>query len=567
MTWLAQFRETIGQSEHKTSPIVWFPSGGDKYLGGCDATIAWCRQLLSPPTTDSPTTELASNFVDTWDPNHAYDYDLIVIGGGSGGLACSKEAKKQGANKVAVLDYVKPSPAGSKWGLGGTCVNVGCIPKKLMHHAALLGEHATMSKRFGWDVPSTTHNWNELKTNVQDHIKGLNFGYRVEMRETGVTYLNKLGRFTGPHSLEVTDAKNNKSTITAARFVIAVGGRPTPLDIPGGEHAISSDDIFSLSRPPGHVLVIGGGYVALECAGFLQGLIAHNAEKTAEKTTVLVRSVPLRTFDQDTVGYVANHLRHLGVELLEQTLPVDIVKLPNGRFKVRWVTTANDTETFGEGEYDTILSATGRTPDLTGLNLESIGSSIDIHPKTSKIITRHEQTTTPHVYAIGDIVHGGLELTPVAILSGKLLARRLFGNSTDLMDYNTIPSAVFTPLELGTVGYSEDDANNAYGDENIDCYLSQFAPLEWTLEEHPQQCYVKIVVRKFPNGDEKVIGMHIACPNASEIIQGYAIAMRKGLTMKELTDRTVGIHPTIGEEFALMKAKKSDSGSIVKSGC
>jgi len=570
MAWLAQFRETIGHTEHETSPIVWFPTGGEtnKYLGGRDDTLDWCRQLLSPPTTTTPdsTAEAASSFVDTFDPNHGYDYDLIVIGGGSGGLACSKEAKRQGAQKVAVLDYVKPSPAGSKWGLGGTCVNVGCIPKKLMHHAALLGEHASMAKRFGWDFNPTQANWQDLKTNVQDHIKGLNFGYRVEMRETGVTYLNKLGRFTGPHSMEVTDSKNNKTTITAARFVIAVGGRPTPLNIPGGEHAISSDDIFSLSRSPGHVCVIGGGYVALECAGFLQGLHPQGVEKT----TVLVRSVPLRTFDQDTVSYVTAHLRHLGVELLEQTLPVDIVKLENGKFKVRWVTTTNgSSEEYGEGEYDTVLSATGRTPDLTGLTLENIGGTgIQVHPKTGKIVVNHEQTTTPYIYAIGDIVHGGLELTPVAILSGKLLARRLFGVGADLMDYRMIPSAVFTPLELGTVGLSEEDAINEYGNDNVDCYLSQFVPLEWTLDEHPQPCYIKIVVRKIPvSSEEQVIGIHMACPGASEIIQGYAIAMRKGLTMKELTDQTVGIHPTIGEEMTLMKAKKSSSVSIVKSGC
>jgi thioredoxin reductase (NADPH) len=217
---------------------------------------------------------------------------LIVIGGGSGGLACAKEAQKLGA-RVAVLDFVKPSPHGTTWGLGGTCVNVGCIPKKLMHTAALMGESAMEAENYGWKRSGSQapHSWNTLRDNVQDHIKSLNFGYRVQLREQGVTYLNKLGKFVGPNTLEVVDKKGKKETITGARFVVAVGGRPTPLACPGGELAISSDDLFSLENPPGKTCVVGASYVALECAGFIHGL------KQGE-VSVLIRSIPLRGFDR-----------------------------------------------------------------------------------------------------------------------------------------------------------------------------------------------------------------------------------------------------------------------------
>jgi thioredoxin reductase (NADPH) len=292
MAWLATFRPTIGADNHKTSPIVWFQEG-NKYLGGRDDTLAWCRSIL---TTTETLTTVAPN-VNAWNPDHGFDYDLVVIGGGSGGLACSKEAQKLGA-KVAVLDYVKPSPAGSKWGLGGTCVNVGCIPKKLMHHAAILGDAAKDAKGYGWtNLDAGKHDWTTLRQNVQDHIKGLNFSYRVQLREAGVTYLNKLGKFTGPTTMELTDSKGKTQTITGARFVIATGGRPTPLDIPGGEHAITSDDIFMKETAPGKTCVVGAGYVALECAGFLTALKQGDV-------TVLVRSTPLRSFDKDVVNYI-----------------------------------------------------------------------------------------------------------------------------------------------------------------------------------------------------------------------------------------------------------------------
>lgn len=359
---------------------------------------------------------------------HDYDFDCIVVGGGSGGLACAKEISQLGF-KVACLDYVKPSPAGSTWGLGGTCVNVGCIPKKLMHTAALHGEHAEHAKAYGWNFGMGTHDWATMRQNVQDHIKGLNFGYRVQLREKGVQYLNKLGKFIDAHTLEVTDKKGNVSTITGRRFVVAVGGRPSPLSCPGGELAISSDDLFSLDESPGKTCVIGAGYVALECAGFISGL------KQGE-VTVAVRSIPLRGFDTDVVDYCVEALKANGTGFKMGVTPSSIEKLPSGMLKVTLSDGSSD-------EYKTVLAATGRRADTQALGLDTL---VDVNPKNGKIVCSNEQTSVPHIYAVGDVVDNAPELTPVAIQAGRLLAHRLFGDSTQVRTHNfTLLLSFFLP--------------------------------------------------------------------------------------------------------------------------
>ena len=396
-------------------------------------------------------------------------------------------------------------------------MNVGCIPKKLMHQAALLGEGAKDAKGYGWaNLDAGKHDWPTLRQNVQDHIKGLNFSYRVQLREAGITYLNKLGRFTGPNTMELTDAKGKKQTITAARFVVATGGRPSELAIPGGELAITSDDIFMKETAPGKTCVVGAGYVALECAGFLSAL--HQGE-----VTVLVRSTPLRTFDRDVVNYVQDFMMKRGTKIVTGVLPNSIQKLPSGKLLVSYGETSE--------EFDTVLEAIGRTPDIAGLNLASVneGAGVKVHATSGKIVCTNEQTSVPHIYAIGDIVHGCPELTPVAILAGKLLARRLFGDSVETIEYKNIATAVFTPLELGTVGYTEVEAEEKFGKDAIECYVASFSPLEWSITEHHADvsCFAKIVVHKEENN--KVVGMHIASPNAGEVIQGYGLALKKGI--------------------------------------
>lgn len=548
MNWLVESgRPALGPAavDFKTSPIVWFDD--NIFLGGRDDTIEWCRKFCS---VDDTAVTVGAMINDNYSTNHGFDYDVVVIGGGSGGLACSKEAKKYGAN-VAVLDYVRPSIHGTKWGLGGTCVNVGCIPKKLMHTASLLGEHMLEARGYGWSESSPTHSWENMKESIQDHIKGLNFGYRVQLREAGVTYLNKLGKFVGPNQLECRDVKGNVQVITAARFVVAVGGRPSLLQCPGGELAISSDDLFSLSKAPGKTLVVGAGYVSLECAGFLAGLKQGDV-------TVAVRSILLRGFDEDCVAVVKTAMEaHTNLKF-KNGVPSSITKNASGKLLVTFA--AGDIE-----EFDTVLAAVGRDADIQNLGLDTVG--VNLNAKSGKIPCQNEQTSVPHIYAIGDVIHGGLELTPVAILAGKLLARRLFGGMPqEFMKPWSIATTVFTPLEFGTVGYSEAAAIDAFGAENVDCYISNFQPLEWSIAEtHGDvNCYSKIVVDK--TNDQTVLGMHIVAPNAGEIIQGFAVALAKGIKYSDLQN-TVGIHPTIAEEFTVMSISKSSGESASKTGC
>jgi thioredoxin reductase (NADPH) len=465
-----------------------------------------------------------------------YDYDLAVIGGGSGGLACSKAAAELGA-KVVVLDFVKPSWQGTTWGLGGTCVNVGCIPKKLMHTAALLGEHLGDAAKYGWavDRASVKHDWPTMVSSVQDHISSLNFGYRVSLRDKGVEYKNALGSFVDAHTLLCTDKKGKETRITARRFVIAVGGRPRPLDIPGGELALSSDDIFSLEAAPGKTLVIGASYVALECAGFLTGV--------GMDVTVMVRSILLRGFDQQVADMIGEHMESHGTKFIKTSTPTAIERTEAGKLKVTYLNAA--TGATASEEFDSVFVATGRNADTRKLNLAAASVVAD---KDGKIPCVAEQTSAPHVYAIGDVVSGKPELTPVAIMAGRLLARRLYGGATEGMDYEKIPTTVFTPMEYGCCGLSEEDANARFGAENVEVYHTTFTPLEWTIvEERPHnKCYAKLIVHA--RDEERVVGFHVLGPNAGEITQGWAAALRLGATYKTFTS-TVGIHPTVSVEL------------------
>mmetsp|Transcript_28340 Transcript_28340/g.76347 ORF Transcript_28340/g.76347 Transcript_28340/m.76347 type:complete len:556 (-) Transcript_28340:419-2086(-) len=482
---------------------------------------------------------------------HSYDYDLLVIGGGSGGLACAKNAANSGA-KVAVCDYVQPSPAGTKWGLGGTCVNVGCIPKKLMHQASLLGEGISDARHYGWDVPEVTHSWERMVEGVQNHVKSTNFGYRSELMTLGIKYFNAYAVFTDPHTVEVTDKKGKVTTVSAARFVIAVGGRPRYPDIPGGkEHTISSDDLFSLSAPPGKTLCVGASYISLECAGFVRGL--------GMEADVLMRSIPLRGFDQQMANQVKTYMEEHGTNFIAG-VPKAVELLADGKKKVTIEGPGGSTE---EAIYDTVLVAIGRDAETTKIGLDKAG--VATNPKSGKIEVVAEQTNVPHIYAIGDVVEGKPELTPVAIQAGKLLAQRLYAGSRKQMDYTNVATTVFTPLEYGVIGLSEEKAIEILGETNIEVYHSFFKPLEWTIPHRGDNaCYAKLVVNKLDG--ERIIGFHVCGPNAGEITQGFAVAMKMGAT-KEHFDDTVGIHPTTAEEFTILKITKSSGESAEKAGC
>jgi len=532
----AALLEKTGQ---KTVPNV-FING--QHIGGCSDTLKLHEnnELLPLIAKEGP---------------HTFDYDIIVIGGGSGGLSASKEAASLG-KKVAVCDFVKPSPAGTTWGLGGTCVNVGCIPKKLMHQAALLGEAVKDAKSFGWGVEPATHDWGKMVEEVQNHIGGLNWGYKVALREKSVTYLNEYAKFVDKNTIKTTNKKGVEKTVTAAKFILATGGRPRYPDIPGAEFGISSDDIFSLPHSPGKTLLVGASYIALECAGFLAAL--------GLDTSVMVRSIFLRGFDQQMAGKIAEYMEEHGVNMIRECVPTSIETLEEGApGKVKVTGKYNDGTEFTD-EFNTVIFAIGRDACTNGLGLEEIG--LELNPKNKKVLhDASEKTNIDNIFAIGDVLDDKPELTPVAIQAGKLLARRLCGVSDVLTDYVNVCTTVFTPLEYGCCGLSEEDAIAQYGEEDVEVYHTNFWPLEWTVAHRPENsCYAKLVCVK--SLDQKVVGIHYLGPNAGEVIQGYGIAMKFGAT-KAHFDSLVGIHPTTAETFTTMEITKSSGVDAAATGC
>ncbi|KAL4114371.1 hypothetical protein PRIC2_014693 [Phytophthora ramorum] len=576
----ASFGADSKANTHVTSPFVW-SSNPTTFVGGCDDLLTFFRsgvavgkpqgvepaekQREEPATAAGTADALAAVEEEAEIPSAdaeeetSYDYDLVVIGGGSGGLACSKEAASFG-KKVCVLDYVKPSPQGTSWGLGGTCVNVGCIPKKLMHQSSLIGEvmHHD-SANFGWNVASEgsapTFNWKQLVSNVDAYIKSINFKYKVELRSKYVKYENFLGSFVDPHTLELWHHRKGTKQITTRDVVIAVGGRPKELSCPGGEHAISSDDIFWMKKKePGKTLVVGASYVALECAGFLKGM--------GYEVKVMVRSILLRGFDQDMANKIGEYMEvQSGIEFIRKTVPQSITTLENGQLLVKW--TNEDGESCEEA-FDTVLNATGRDPDVAKLGLDKAG--VKLNEKSGRIWVKNEQTSTSNIYALGDVIDAP-ELTPVAIQAGRLLSRRLYNNSTAQMDYEKVCTAVFTPIEYGCCGLSEEDSKERFGEDNVEVYHTNFVPLEWSLSEtrtSAESCYVKVICDK--TRDKFVVGFHYLGPNAGEVTQAMGLAMKLGFTYDQMVD-TVGIHPTTAESFTTLEVTKSSGGATTGGGC
>lgn len=478
-------------------------------------------------------------------------YDFFVIGGGSAGLAASKEAAILGA-KVALADFIVPTPIGTKWGLGGTCVNVGCIPKKLMHYAGLQYEELKDYEFLGHpDKLEVKHDWEKMVFHVQQHIKKTNWGYKNALRTNQVKYYNSYATLEDNNKIKLTDSKGEVEYVSAKNILVATGGRPNYNDIPGSkECCITSDDIFSLKKAPGKTLVVGASYIALECAGFLRGL--------GYDTTVMVRSILLRGFDQDMANRIGEYMERRETRFLKSATPNKFSKLDNGKVLVEF--TQNGEEK--KEEFDTVLLAIGRSVDSSKINADRIGLNI---AKSGKLITNDaDETNIPGIYALGDCAEGRPELTPPAIMAGKLLAHRLYKNSKKLMDYKSIATTVFTPLEFGSVGLSEEEAEKTLGKENTVVYHSEFIPTEWSYNIlRGETCYCKVVCNKKENN--KIVGMHIVCPNAGEVIQGFVSFVKYGLTKDQLDD-VVAIHPTIAEEFTLLTAIKGiDDGK--KTGC
>ncbi|XP_030771394.1 thioredoxin reductase 2, mitochondrial isoform X3 [Rhinopithecus roxellana] len=423
------------------------------------------------------------------------DYDLLVIGGGSGGLACAKEAAQLG-RKVAVVDYVEPSPRGTRWGLGGTCVNVGCIPKKLMHQAALLGGLIRDAPHYGWEVAQPVpHDWRKMAEAVQNHVKSLNWGHRVQLQDRKVKYFNIKASFVDEHTVCGVAKGGKEILLSADHIIIATGGRP---------------------RYPTHQMS----------------------------------------------SMVIEHMASHGTQFLRGCAPSRVRRLPDGHLQVTWedrTTGKEDTGTF-----DTVLWAIGRVPDTRSLNLEKAG--VDTSPDTQKILVdSREGTSVPHIYAIGDVVEGRPELTPTAIMAGRLLVQRLFGGSSDLMDYDNVPTTVFTPLEYGCVGLSEEEAVARHGQEHVEVYHAHYKPLEFTVAgRDASQCYVKMVCLREP--PQLVLGLHFLGPNAGEVTQGFALGIKCGASYAQVM-RTVGIHPTCSEEVVKLRISKRSGLDPTVTGC
>ncbi|EPT26266.1 thioredoxin reductase [Toxoplasma gondii ME49] len=497
-----------------------------------------------------------------------FDYDLAVIGGGSGGLACAKMAAAQGAETV-VFDFVQPSTQGSTWGLGGTCVNVGCVPKYLFHHTGLAGANAHWDgPHMGWKGKFEEQvDWGVCVEKVQNYIKSLNFGYRTGLRKAGVTYINAYAKFVSPHELAYTFRGEDK-ICKARNIVVAVGGRPhIPEEVEGAkELAITSDDIFSLKQAPNKTLCVGASYISLECAGFLREL--------GFDVTVAVRSILLRGFDRQCAEQVGLCLEEAGVRILRETIPAKMVKQANGKIQVTFQVGKEKKELVEE--FDTVLYATGRKADTSNLNLQAAGVETT---ETGKIVCDGDShTSAPSVYAIGDAVENFPELTPVAIKAGEILARRLFANSTEHMDFTNIPTTVFTPIEYAHTGYSEEAAEAEFGRDDLEVYLFQFSPLFFSCvhrEKAPQArkspedvditppCLAKLICVK--SEDEKVVGIHFVGPNAGELMQGFALAVRLGAKKRDF-DKCVGIHPTNAEAFMALTVTKASGEPFVASG-
>ncbi|WP_313739708.1 glutathione-disulfide reductase [Pseudomonas sp.] len=446
----------------------------------------------------------------------AYDFDLFVIGAGSGGVRAARFAAGFGA-KVAVAE--------SRY-LGGTCVNVGCVPKKLLVYGAHVADELEQAAGYGWSLEEGHFDWGTLIGNKNREIERLNGIYHRLLVDSGVTLLQGHARLTGAHEVEVDGQR-----YSAERILIAVGGWPQVPDIPGKELAITSNEAFYLKQLPKRMLVVGGGYIAVEFAGIFQGL--------GSATTLLYRGdLFLRGFDGSVRNHLKEELEKRGLDLQFNSDIRRIDKLDDGSLKA---TLKDGRELIA----DCVFYATGRRPMLDGLGLENTGVELDGRGYVR--VDEHYQTTEPSILAIGDVI-GRVQLTPVALAEGMAVARRLFKpEQFRPVDYQNIPTAVFSQPPIGTVGLSEEQALEA--GHKVHIFESRFKPMKLTLTQSQEKTLMKLVVDA---ETDRVLGCHMVGPDAGEIVQGLGIALKAGAT-KQQFDETIGVHPTSAEEFVTMR--------------
>ncbi|WP_206995825.1 glutathione-disulfide reductase [Trinickia mobilis] len=445
-----------------------------------------------------------------------FDFDLFTIGAGSGGIRASRRAAGFGA-RVAVAEQRF---------LGGTCVNIGCIPKKLFSYAAHFKKDLEDARGYGWTSDQLTFDWHTLLEGKNREIERLNGVYGNLLNQSGVELINGRAKVTGPHTVEV-----GGRTFTSRYILVATGSSPTVPEIEGAEYCITSDDAFFLEKLPERVVVVGGGYIAVEFASIFNGL--------GVDTTVVYRGDRLlKSFDADLGNFLAEQMTKRGVHFRFNS---EIRKIERDGTGWNCVTSGN-----ARLSYDTVLYATGRRPNTSGLGLESVG--VTLAPDGAIVVDDAFQTAEPSIYAVGDVIRR-MQLTPVALAEGMLVADRLFNGGAEYMDYSGIPTAIFSHPNVGTVGLSEEQAiARGY---KIDVYRSVFTPLKHTVSASGDKVLLKLIV---DSNSDRVLGVHMVGDDAGELLQGFAVAIKCKATKAQF-DATVGIHPTIAEEFVTMRTK------------
>lgn len=450
----------------------------------------------------------------------AQQYDYIVLGAGSGGIASANRAAMRGA-KVLLIEAQH---------LGGTCVNVGCVPKKVMWFGAQVAEAINLySEDYGFDVELKQFNWNKLVESREAYIERIHGGYNRGLDANGVTLVKGFGRFVDSNTVEVEGQQ-----FTAPNILIATGGRPIYPNIPGAEHGIDSNGFFALAEQPKRVAVVGAGYIAVELAGVLHAL--------GSETHLLVRKhAPLRNFDPMVTDTLVELMAAEGPTLHTQAVPKSVEKNADGSLTL-------NLENGESVDVDCLIWAIGREPTTDKINIEAAG--VNVNERGFIPVDEYQNTNVEGIYTVGDIMEGGIELTPVAVKAGRLLSERLFGGQPNAkMDYSLVPTVVFSHPTIGTIGLTEPEAREQYGDDNIKVYTSSFAAMYTAVTKHRQATKMKLVCA---GPEEKIVGLHGIGLGMDEILQGFAVAIKMGATKADF-DNTVALHPTSAEEFVTMR--------------
>lgn len=445
----------------------------------------------------------------------AFDYDLFVIGGGSGGVRAARVAAATGA-KVAIAEDDR---------YGGTCVIRGCVPKKFMVFASGYPDAMEDAQNYGWSVEMGKFDWDMFSGKLHAELDRLEQIYRNLLQNNGVTVFDARGALSDPHTVQLSTGE----TLSAKHILIATGGHPMrPDNIPGAEHGIVSDDLFHLKELPKSMLIIGGGYIACEFACIMNGL-------GVEVCQFYRGAQILRGFDDEARGLIAEEMIQSGVDLRLGTNILEMSKRDDGF----WVKATNGSEKV----FDQVLFATGRNPNSTNMGLEDIG--VEIGRRGEIVVDEYSQTSVPSIFAIGDVTKR-IELTPVAIREGMAFVETVFKGNPTAVDHELVPSAIFTQPEMGTIGLSEEDARDQ---EPIEVYATSFKPMQQNFAGRSNRVLMKLIVSQ---ATRKILGCHIVAPNAGEMIQLAGVAVKMGAT-KEDFDRTVAVHPTMSEEIVTLK--------------